>query len=450
MKKVRIGGGAGYAGDRIDPAIELIKHGNLDYVIFECLAERTIGLAKQEMLKDSSKGYSRLLEYRMSQVLKIAKEKHVKIISNMGAVNPKGAVAKIMEIAKEQGLSGIKFAYVSGDDVYDRVEEHYEDDIFEFSGKVKDYKERIVSANAYIGAAGIIEALRNGADVIITGRVSDPTLTVAPLCYEYGWNIEENPVEMGQCVLAGHLIECGGQVTGGYYADPGYKSVEHLENLGFPIVEFDESGHFTISKVEGTGGLVSVDTCKEQMLYEIHNPNAYMTPDAIADFSQVKFTQVDTNVVSAWGATSHGLPPTLKVNVCYKDSFITDCEISYGGRNALERAKLSGEIFLKRIDLLGIDYTERRVDYIGYNSLYGDKIGRALAGDGIGEVRLHVAVRTNDRENAVRVSNEGDAIYTNGPTGGGGATMKISEIINVFSYFIETSDIQVKVDYEVI
>ena len=450
MKKVRIGGGAGYAGDRIDPAIKLIEEGKLDYIIFECLAERTIGLAKQEMLKDSSKGYSRLLEYRMSQVLKVATENNVKIISNMGAVNPKGAVKKIMEIAQEQGLHGIKFAYVTGDDVYDRVQEHYDDEIFEFPGKVGDYQDRIVSANAYIGAAGIMEALKNGAEVIITGRVSDPTLTVAPLCYEYGWTIEENPIELGQCVLAGHLIECGGQVTGGYYADPGYKEVDHLENLGFPIVEFDDFGHFTISKVEGTGGLVSVDTCKEQMLYEIHNPHAYMTPDAIADFSQVRFTQVAPNVVSAWGATSHGLPPTLKVNVCYKDSFITDCEISYGGRNALQRAKLSGEIFLKRIDMLNVAYTEKRVDYIGYNSLYGNKIGKALAEEEPSEIRLHVAIRTHDRENAVKVSNEGDAIYTNGPTGGGGATMKISEIINVFSYFIEPSDIQIEVNYEVI
>lgn len=206
MKKVRIGGGAGYAGDRIDPAIKLIEEGKLDYIIFECLAERTIGLAKQEMLKDSSKGYSRLLEYRMSQVLKVAKENNVKIISNMGAVNPKGAVKKIMEIAQEQGLHGIKFAYVTGDDAYDRVQEHYDDEIFEFPGKVGDYQDRIVSANAYIGAAGIMEALKNGAEVIITGRVSDPTLTVAPLCYEYGWTIEENPIELGQCVLAGHLI----------------------------------------------------------------------------------------------------------------------------------------------------------------------------------------------------------------------------------------------------
>ena len=449
MKKVRIGGGAGFAGDRVDPAVALIEKGNLDYIIFECLAERTIGLARQEMLADPTKGYSRLLEYRLSQVLKPAKEHGVKIITNMGAVNPRSAVAKAMEIAREQGITGLKFAAVTGDDVFDTLDQHWEDPILEFPGKVGDWRERIVSANAYVDASGIIEALKNGADVVITGRVSDPTLTLAPLCYEYGWTLEDAD-QLGQCVLAGHLLECGGQVTGGYYADPGYKDVEDLDNLGFPLVEFDETGRFILTKVEGTGGLVSVHTCKEEMLYEIHNPAAYLTPDCIADFSKVRFVQEGKDRVSAWGATSHGLPQTLKVNVCYRDSFITDCEISYGGCNALDRARLAGDMFLKRLDRLGVEYTETRVDYIGYNSLYKDKLAAHLSDGRWGEVRLHVAVRTRDRANAVKVSNEGDSIYTNGPTGGGGATMRISEIISVFSYFVPRESVVQQVAYEVI
>ncbi|MCR4671868.1 MAG: DUF1446 domain-containing protein [Lachnospiraceae bacterium] len=449
MKKIRIGGGAGFAGDRVDPAVTLIEKGNLDYIIFECLAERTIGLAKQEMLHDPTKGYSRLLEYRLSQTLKPAKEHGVKIITNMGAVNPHAAVAKAIEIAKEQGISGLKFAAVTGDDVYDVIEKYYDEPIFEFPGKIGDYRDAIVSANAYMGAEGIIRALADGADVVITSRVSDPTLTLAPLCYEYGWTIDDAE-KMGQCVLAGHLIECGGQVTGGYYADPGYKEVPNLDDLGFPIVEFDETGRFIVTKVEGTGGVVCVDTCKEQMLYEIHDPSRYLTPDCIADFTGVKFTQEGENIVSAWGATSHGLTPTLKVNVCYRDSFITDCEISYGGCNALERAKLAGDMFIKRLDRIGIEYTETRVDYIGYNSLYKDKLAEYMSDGRWGEIRLHVAVRTKDRANAVKVSNEGDSIYTNGPAGGGGATMRISEIINVFSFFIPRELLAARVEYEVI
>lgn len=191
MKKIRIGGGAGFAGDRVDAAVVLIEKGNLDYIIFECLAERTIGLAKQEMLKDPTKGYSRLLEYRMSQVLKPAKEHGVKIITNMGAVNPHAAVMKVMEIAEEQGITGLKFAAVTGDSIDDSIEQYYDEEILEFKGKVADWKDQIVSANVYMGAEGIIEALRNGADVIITGRVADPTLTLAPLRYEYGWTPDD-------------------------------------------------------------------------------------------------------------------------------------------------------------------------------------------------------------------------------------------------------------------
>ena len=261
MKKIRIGSGAGFAGDRVDPALTLIEHGELDYIIFECLAERTIGLARQEMLHDPSKGYSRLLEYRLSQVLKPAKQHGVKIITNMGAVNPRAAVAKAMEIARAQGITGLKFAAVTGDDVFSQLEQYSDAPILEFDGTVGQWTERLVSANAYMGAEGIIQALKDGADVVITGRVADPTLTLAPLRYEYGWTIDDaGPI--GQCVLAGHLLECGGQVTGGYYADPGYKEVPDLDNLGFPLVEFDETGRFTLTKVAGTGGLVSVDTCK--------------------------------------------------------------------------------------------------------------------------------------------------------------------------------------------
>ena len=209
----------------------------------------------------------------------------------------------------------------------------------------------------------------------------------------------------------------------------------------------DETGRFTLTKVEGTGGLVSVDTCKEQMLYEIHNPAAYLTPDCIADFTGVRFTQDGENRVSAWGAVSRGLTEKLKVNVCYRDSFITDCEISYGGCNALERARLAGEMFLKRLDRLGVEYSETREDYIGYNYLYRDRLAQQLSDGRWGEIRLHVAVRTDDRENAVKVSNEGDSIYTNGPTGGGGATMRISEIISVFSFFVPRSAVQPHVSY---
>ena len=202
----------------------------------------------------------------------------------------------------------MKLAAVVGDNIFDNVEKYYDYDVLEFNGKLGDIREKLISGNAYCGVEGIVEALKNGADVVITGRVADPALTLAPLCYEYGWTLEKNPEQFGQGILAGHLIECGPQSTGGTFADPPYKKAIDLAHMGFPIVEFDESGRFIITKPEGTGGEVTKDTVKEQVLYEIHDPKAYLTPDAIADFSQAHLTQVGKDRVLVEGATSHGVP----------------------------------------------------------------------------------------------------------------------------------------------
>lgn len=374
MKKIRIGSGAGYAGDRIEPAVELMEKGNLDYIIFECLAERTIAIGQQDKMKDPTKGYNQLLEARMRKILKLAKDNHIKVITNMGAANPVAAAEKTAEIAKELGVSGLKIAYVTGDDITPQIEKYYDNDVLELDCKLGDIKESILSTNVYLGAEGIIEALENGADIVITGRVSDPALSIGPLVHEFGWNIKDDADKMGQATLVGHLLECAGQVTGGYYADPGYKDVPDLDRLGFPLIEIDETGKFVVTKVEGSGGLVCEDTCKEQMIYEIHNPEKYLTPDTVADFSHVTFTQVGKDRVEAAHATSHGKPETLKVSVGYKDCFIGEGEISYGGMNCMNRAKLAADIVEKRLKLVGVEMEEFRIDYIGYNSLYKSKI----------------------------------------------------------------------------
>ena len=363
MKKIRIGSGAGYAGDRIEPAVELMEKGNLDYIIFECLAERTIAIGQQDKMKDPTKGYNQLLEARMRKILKLAKDNHIKVITNMGAANPVAAAEKTAEIAKELGVSGLKIAYVTGDDITPQIEKYYDNDVLELDCKLGDIKESILSTNVYLGAEGIIEALENGADIVITGRVSDPALSIGPLVHEFGWNIKDDADKMGQATLVGHLLECAGQVTGGYYADPGYKDVPDLDRLGFPLIEIDETGKFVVTKVEGSGGLVCEDTCKEQMIYEIHNPERYLTPDTVADFSHVTFTQVGKDRVEAAHATSHGKPETLKVSVGYKDCFIGEGEISYGGMNCMNRAKLAADIVEKRLKLVGVEMEEFRIDY---------------------------------------------------------------------------------------
>lgn len=298
-----------------------------------------------------------------------------------------------------------------------------------------------------MGAEGITKALEEGANLVITGRVSDPALTIGPLVHEFGWNIDDNPDQMGQAVLAGHLLECAGQVTGGYFADPGYKDVLDLWKLGFPLIEIDETGVFTVTKVEGSGGLVSVDTCKEQMIYEIHNPKAYLTPDATADFSKVTFRQIGENQVRAEHATTHGRPETLKVSVGYKDCFIGEGEISYGGSNCMARAELAAEILEKRIELTGIELEEYRTDFIGCNSLYRDAISKEIGSGTPCEVRLRAAGRTKDRKNAVLLANEVEALYTNGPAGGGGAVKRVSEIVSVCSIFVPRDAVEAKVTF---
>jgi len=298
-----------------------------------------------------------------------------------------------------------------------------------------------------MGAEGIIEALAQNADIVVTGRVSDPALTIGPLVHEFGWSLDTCPDQMGQAVLAGHLLECAGQVTGGYYADPGYKEVPDLDRLGFPLLEVSEDGSFIVTKVEGSGGLVSVDTCKEQTIYEIHNPKAYMTPDAIADFSNVHYEQIGKNRVRATGATTHGKPENLKVTIGYKDCFIGEGMISYGGSNCLERAKMAGCIAEGRFKQMGLVIDELRIDYIGYNSLYMSKVSDQLMQSSPAEVRLHVIARTRDRVTAQAVADEVETLYTNGPAGGGGARKYVEEVFSVCSIFIPRQDVRAEVKY---
>ena len=444
MKKIRIGSGAGYAGDRIEPAVELMEKGNLDYIIFECLAERTVAIGQQDKEKDPSKGYNQLLDYRMEKILPLMAKNKVKVITNMGAANPVSAAERTCEIARKLGVGGLKIACVTGDDITDELDKYENEKVLEDGTLLKEKKDVLISANVYMGAEGITKALEEGANLVITGRVSDPALTIGPLVHEFGWNIDDNPDQMGQAVLAGHLLECAGQVTGGYFADPGYKDVPDLWKLGFPLIEIDETGAFTVTKVEESGGLVSVDTCKEQMIYEIHNPKAYLTPDATADFSKVTFRQIGENQVRAEHATTHGRPETLKVSVGYKDCFIGDGEISYGGPGCLERAKLALDIIRERLELVAPgQFDEMKYDLIGCNSLYWNPDYKY---DEPSEVRVRVAGRAKTKAIADLVPNEVEALYTNGPAGGCGAVKRTRDIVSVASILVDRNDVKPEVE----
>lgn len=426
MKTIRIGAGAGYSGDRIEPAVELAERGALDYLIFECLAERTIALAQQAKLKDPSQGYDPLLMDRMRAVLRPCRENGVRILTNMGAANPLAAAETIRAIARELGLPDIKVAAITGDDVLALVTGgDYLDDT---GAPVTQLQDRLLSANAYLGAQPLVDALAQGADVIVTGRVADPALVLAPLIHAFGWAMDDWH-KLGQGTLVGHLLECAGQVSGGYFADPGYKDVANLARLGFPIGEVSEDGSVIITKVEGSGGCVTVATCTEQLLYEIHDPAAYLTPDVVADFSQVSMTQAGPDRVAIAGATGHPKSGLLKVTLGYLDSHIGEGQISYAGPGALARARLAQAIVAERLELCGVQTQELRFDLIGVNAIHGAQLSSAHAEPY--EVRLRVTGRTASLREATRIGNEVETLYTCGPSGGGGATKSARAVVAV-------------------
>ncbi|BEU27450.1 acyclic terpene utilization AtuA family protein [Paraburkholderia sp. 22B1P] len=437
-RRVRLGAGAGYSGDRIEPAVELAEHGQLDFLVFECLAERTIAIAQQAKRKDWQLGYDPLLEARMRAVLPVAARNGVRIISNMGAANPHAAARKTAQIAQSLGLGGLKVAAVSGDDVLDVVLQGQFR--FEESGDdVAAYRERIVSANAYLGAAPIVAALDAGADIVLTGRVADPSLFTAPLIHAFGWHMDDWAT-LGQATVVGHLLECAGQITGGYFADPGYKDVPKLARLGFPIGEVTADGAVTITKVPHAGGRVSAATCKEQLIYEIHDPARYLQPDVVADFTGIDVAEEAVDRVRVTGGKGTVRTDTLKVSVAYADGYIGEGQISYGGPGAVARARLALDIVRERLAMTGVAASELRFDLIGVDSLYGE-----TAADERGEpyeVRVRVAGRTATAEEALRIGNEVETLYTNGPAGGGGVTKSTREVLAVQSVLLPRDDVK--------
>ncbi|MGO8910583.1 MAG: acyclic terpene utilization AtuA family protein [Bradyrhizobium sp.] len=432
MRTIRIGSGAGYSGDRIEPAVELAEKGDIQYLVFECLGERTVALAQQARMKDPEAGYDPLIEERMRAVLPVCAAKGIKIVTNMGAANPAAAARKTAEIARSLGLSSLKIAAVLGDDVLDACKAR-DLPIMEFDGTIKQLGNRLLSANAYLGAEPMAEALSGGADIVITGRASDPALFLAPMIHAFGWAMDDWNL-LGQGTVAGHLLECAGQITGGYFADPPYKDIPDLARLGFPIGEVGEDGSLVITKVEGSGGAVTAQTCKEQLLYEVHDPTRYLQPDVTADFSQVKVEQIGKDRVRISGGRGSQRTGTLKVSVGYVDSFIGEGQISYAGPGALARGRLALEIVRERLKLTGVAASELRFDLIGVDSLHGAQIA-AHANEPY-EVRVRVVGRTENLREAVRIGNEVETLYTNGPAAGGGAFKSARDVVAVASVLL--------------
>jgi hypothetical protein len=440
MKTLRIGSGAGYSGDRIEPAVELAEQGDLDYLVFECLAERTIALAQQAHISDPQGGYDPLLSERMRRVLPCvgaqAGRRRLRVITNMGAANPVAAAIEVRRIAGELGLN-LKVVAVVGDDVLSVLNP---EQLLDNGQTVGALGKRLISANAYLGVDGILEALRAEADVVITGRVADPSLFLAPQMFEFGWAADDWQ-RLGRGTLVGHLLECAGQVSGGYFADPGFKDVDDLARLGFPLAEVDAEGEAVITKVAGSGGRVSRATCIEQLIYEVHDPAAYLTPDVTADFSQVGFVEDSLDRVRAQGAAGRARPEQLKVSVGYLDGWIGEGQMSYGGPGAVARAQLARDVVLKRLELMGVKMHDVRAELIGMDALHGPRSSVEPW-----EVRLRIAARCEERSDAVRVGNEVETLYTNGPSGGGGASKSLRQVVAVASLLLPRGAVNPRIE----
>ncbi|TKA97732.1 DUF1446 domain-containing protein [Cereibacter changlensis] len=430
--------GAGYSGDRIEPAADLAQRGRLDYLVFECLAERTIADAQLRRWADPSGGYDPFLDARITAVLDACRRNGTRIISNMGAANAPAAAQRVRKIAAEMGHADLCVATVTGDDVLDICRK--QDVTLDNGLTFRALGARVISANAYLGAAPIAAALAQGADIVLTGRVSDPALFLAPLIHEFGWSMTDWDL-LGKGVLIGHLLECAGQLCGGYFADPGYKDVPDMARLGFPLAEVTADGLAEFSKLAGTGGRINSATAKEQVLYEIHDPARYLQPDVVADFSKVTVLETGQDRVRVTGASGTARTGMLKVSVSYHDGFIGDGQISYAGPGAVERGRLALEILRER--LAAIDaMQDARFDLIGLDALHGTNLSRGTLPY---EVRVRVTARAPSADIAARVGHEVEALYTNGPAGGGGAVKTVRPGVALASAFIHESQAPARV-----
>jgi Acyclic terpene utilisation family protein AtuA len=431
---IRIGAGCGMSDDRIPPAVELIERGSLDYICCECLAERTIAREALDRARNPARGFTPTLLERMEAILPPALARGVRIVSNMGAANPRGAARAVLDAAPGWGCPDVSCAVVLGDDVTETVRRLPGLAILEDGTPLESILPRMASANAYLGADVVAAGLATGAPVVITGRVADPSLFLGPMLHAFGWACDDW-AKLAAGTLAGHMLECTGQLTGGCFADPGMKDVEDLAGLGYPFVDVAPDGAITLGKTPGSGGRLDQATCTEQILYEIHDPGAYITPDCVLDITGVTFRQEAADRVVVLGAAARPRTPTYKVVVGYFDGYIGAGEMGYAGPNAVARARLAGEVVAERLRRRGLTYSEYRCDLIGMTSLHGDN---GAAKPEPYEVRLRIAARTENRKAADAVGAEVRALHMQGPgMAGGGINLGAREVLAVKSVLLD-------------
>jgi hypothetical protein len=440
MKKVSIGGGQGFWGDSNDAAIHMVHKGNLNYMACDYLAELTLSIMERQKLKNSQAGYARDFIGLMDEIARESYEKKIRILTNAGGVNIPACVEELRKLAERKNLHGYKIGYVTGDDMLAQIPEMLRQGI-EFKnmddvGDFKDIQDKIVNANVYFGHEPIVDCLEKGADVVVTGRATDSTLFLSPLMYEFGWR-EDDWDNLARGVMAGHLLECGGQGAGGNYQYD-WRSVPDMDQLGFPIAELTDDD-FHITKAPDCGGVICEQSVKEQFLYEIHDPANYLTPDVTVDISNATLTQDGENRVRVGNIKGKERPEQLKLCIGYHAGYKVETYLSFAWPEAYEKAQYAADIIMKKMKRKGLQAEDIHISYVGLNALHlgvadmdPDFVKR------MNEVVLRIAIRTKEKAEAAKIIPEIAPLQLNGPPGASffGGRAKVREVIGLWPTLI--------------
>src|SRR5713101_3745869 len=442
---IRIAAGQGFWGDLPDAPVRQVEEGSIDYLMLDYLAEVTMSIMQKQKARDPQAGYARDFVPLISRILPACVERNIKVIANAGGVNVEGCAAAVRDVARELGLAGkLKIGIVTGDNIMDRVDDLLGRGIelrnMDTDEPLETVRDRIQSANAYLGAAPIVEALAKGEQVVITGRVTDTGLTLGPLMHEFGWAADDWD-KLAAGTIAGHIIECGAQCSGGN-CQYEWQSIPDLTNVGFPIAETSPDGTFVITKHKGTGGRVSVPSIKEQLVYEMGDPHEYITPDCVADFATVQLADDGPDRVRVFGIEGRPATESLKVSISYSAGYKAVGTLVYAWPDAYEKAKAADKILRARLDRLGLRFDQILTEYVGANATHGPLAGEPSAD--LAEVQLRVGVRGNDRAVIERFTKEIAPLILTGPpavTGFAGGRPKLEEIVAYWPALIPKSQI---------
>src|SRR5215204_523530 len=449
-EKVKVASGQGFWGDLLTAPVNQVRDGQIDYLMLDYLAEVTMSILQKQRARDPKAGYARDFVQLMREILPDCVEKNIKVTANAGGVNVEGCAEAVREVAKELGLTGkFKIGIVTGDDILDNLDEFLDNGVeitnMDTGESLASIRDKVQSANVYLGAKPLVDALNQGANIVIGGRLTDTGLTLAPLMHEFGWTFEDwDRIAAG--TIAGHIIECGGQCSGGN-CQYDWQTIPDLANIGFPIVEAAPSGELVVTKHEGTGGRVSIQSVKEQLLYEMGDPHAYITPDVIADFTTINLADDGENRVKVFGIKGNPNTEFYKVSIAYSAGWKAVGTLVYAYPDAYAKAQAADKILRERLDRLGLKFDLILTEFVGVNATHGHLAGEPSTD--IPEVQLRFGVRGQNKADVERFTKELAPLILTGPpavTGFAGGRPKVEEIMAYFPALIPKALIKTKVD----